>query len=218
MIVTAGFVLGLGLLTVGRLRSRKRPLAEAVADSPIGELEPGRFRITGRVVPLETTPSLVDGAPCVYVERAEYRTLGTTAVPLLREVAHGATCHPFYLEDESGRLLVDPATTVIDCATARADGGLTVERRLRAGEEVSLVASFRRAEGDREEGEGPYRNAGRRWEPVADDAGPPRLSHRTVDAPIVRPLDGATAFFSGAGAMMMVMASLLAFVLTFMTR
>jgi hypothetical protein len=217
-IVATALVAGATLLLWGRARARRGgSLREALPDCRIADLEVGRFRVTGRVVPIETSPSGVDGASCVYLERAEYQTVGTGFVPLLREVEHGAICHPFYLDDGTGRLYVDPATTLIECATATADGGLTAERRLRSGEEVVLRASFVPATGDVDEGgEGPYRTGARRWRAAADASGPPRLSHRVEDAMIRPPPDQLTAFLGGAGAMMVAMGALLAFVVAFM--
>jgi hypothetical protein len=192
-------------------------LEEALPDCRIADLEAGRFRVTGRVVPIETSRSWVDGAACVYLERAEYRTVGTGFVPLLREVEHGALCHPFYLDDGTGRLWVDPSTTLIDCATATADGGLTAERRLRSDEEVVLTATFVPSVGELDDGgDGPYRAGARQWQATADASGPPRLSHRTEDGMIRPPPDQLTAFLGGAGAMMVGMGALLAFVIAFM--
>ena len=215
--VAAALFGGVAMLVASRWRARRRRrVPEAVRDSAIADLEPGRFRVMGRVVPIETCRSAVDGADCVYAERAEYRSVGTGLVPLLREVEHGAVAFPFYLDDGTGRLLVDPARALIECATATADGGLTAERRVRAGEEVSLVATFAAVDADGEPGPGPYRAAARQWAPVADDAGPPRLSHRTEDAMVAPPPDDLTAFFGGIGAMMLLMGSLLAFVMGFL--
>ena len=213
-IVFGAFTIGASLLLLSKWRARDTSrIREAVRDCPIGEIEVGRFRIVGRVVPILTSRSLVDGSDCVYAERAEYRSVGSGLVPLLREVEHGATCHPFYLEDPTGRVHVDPASTMIECATATADGGLTAERRLRAGEEVSLVATFAPADdGVQEIGGGPYRARARRWVAVADGAGPPRLSHRTEESMVRAPPDGLTAFLGGVGAMMVLMGCLLAFV------
>lgn len=215
IIVAGAFGAGLMMLVWGRVRARAtHTLVEAVPDCTIAELEPGRYRLVGRVMALASTPSLVDGTDCVYAERAEYRTVGL--VPLLREVEHRAVCHPFFLDDGTGRLLVDPSRTLIDCATASADGGLTQERRLRAGEEVSLVATFEPCDAEIEEGDGPYRASARQWAPVADAAGPPKLSHRTHQGMVAAPPDDVTAFLGGAGAMMLAMGALLAFVMTFM--
>jgi hypothetical protein len=218
MVVAGSLGTGAALLLWCSARFRRKPpIEEAIRDCRIAELEVGRFRVVGRVMAIQCTPSLVDGTDCVYVERAEYRTVGSGYLPLLREVEHRAIAHPFYLEDESGRLLVDPAETVIECATATADGGLTAERRLRAGEEVSLMATFRSADVDLDGGEGPYRATARQWEPVPDMTGPPRLSHRTDEGMIRPPPDDAIAFLGGAGGILLVLGTALAFILWFFT-
>ena len=211
-----GCAVGAGamLLAWARLRALSRHrIEEALPECRIAELEPGRFRVIGRVVPIQTTPSGVDGADCVYLERAEYRSVGTGFVPLLREIEHAAVCHPFYLEDESGQLFVDPATTLIECARVTTDGGLSAERRLRAGEEVSLDAVFAPGDGGMDHHEGPYRANARRWTALADTNDPPRLSHRTERDMIGAPLDDVSGFLGGAGAIMMAMGILLAFVM-----
>lgn len=211
-------VMGIGvlMLIVARLRARPPALREALPECRIAELEPGRYRVCGRIVPMQTSPSAVDGVDCVYIERAEYQTVGT-GVPLLREVEHRAITHPFYLEDESGRIVVDPARTLIECARLTEDGGLTVERRLRAGEEVSLDATFALGEASDEEDRGPYRASARRFHPKPDELGPPRLSHVT-DADFVRlPIDGVSGFLGGAGAILLLTGGLLAFIVTFIT-
>ncbi|HJL14800.1 MAG TPA: hypothetical protein RMH99_04040 [Sandaracinaceae bacterium LLY-WYZ-13_1] len=215
--VAVALAAGIGLLLWGRARARSDgQLEEALPECRLVDLEPGRFRVTGRVVPITTTESAVDGAACVYVERAEYTTVGARFVPLMREVEHGASCHPFYLDDGTGRLWVDPATALIECATATADGGLTAERRLRSGEEVVLSASFEPSTGQLDdEGDGPYRASARKWRAVPDPSDPPRLSHRTEEGMVRPPPDELTAFLGGAGAMMVAMGALLAFVVAF---
>ncbi len=213
-LVAISVALGGALLAWGRARLRAgATLEEALPTCAIGELEPGRFRLVGRVVPIETTPSAVDGVPCVYAERADYE-MGVGLVPVLREVAHEAVAHPFFLEDASGRILVDPACALIDCGTAIGDAGLTAERRVRAGEEVALSASFARVD-ELDDLDGPYRASARRFRAVADETGPPRLSHRTEEGMVAPPPDEVTAFLAGAGALMMLIGGLLAFVLGF---
>jgi hypothetical protein len=176
------------------LRARaRRPLAEAARGRAISDLVPGRFRVTGRVVPLRTTASAIDGAPCVYIEHANYRTVGHDLVPLMREVDHGVVAHPFYLDDGTGRLLLDPAQAIVEAVTLSEDEGLTAELRLRAGEEIQLLATFERRPLDADAG--PYRGL-EGWVPVEDDAGPPLLTHRTEPG-MVRPVDDVGAFLTG---------------------
>ncbi len=206
MVVAVTLLGAVGLLGAARLRARfLRPIQEALATRTIGELSAGRFRVTGRIVPIRTVPSRIDESPCVFVEHAEYRTLGSTIVPLLREVEHTTVAHPFYLEDESGRLLVDPGRAAIEAVTVLEDEGLSAERRLRAGEEIELVATF--APRDAEADGGPYRASAVTWTPVDDVCGPPRLSYRTEPG-MVQPADDFTSFLHGAGVLLAFMSVL----------
>lgn len=209
-LVLAGVTGGLGLIFWSVRRARAPSVREAATHSSIAELGPGRFHVRGRVVPIHTTRSEVDGAPCVYVERARYAHVGAGLVPLLREIDHGYAAHRFFLDDGSGRVLVDPTETLIDCATASADGGLVAERRLRAGEEIELVACFRVADHSAAPDlmEGPYRAPAGSWEPGPDSVGPPRISYRTEEGMEAAALDDMSSFLRGAGVLTMSISAL----------
>ncbi len=114
------------------------PLAEAVPRSSIADLAPGRFAVHGRIVPIETEPSAIDAARCVFVERVQ-------AVPegLSRGLEHVRIAHRFFLEDETGRLEVDPERAHVEASTIGDESGRISERRLRAGEEIELVCEVR---------------------------------------------------------------------------
>lgn len=199
-LLLAGSSVGLGVGLLGWAHRRAHgPLPEAVPHRRIAELEEGRFRVAGRVVAEHVTPSPLDGADCVFFEHAEYRMLGSEAVPLMRQVDHRIVAHPFVLDDGTGRLRVDPAETDVEAVTLTEDHGLFAERRLRAGEEVELVASFRPRAVEREGG--PYRGRAVAWEAHADHLGRPRLSYRTEPG-MMRPIDEASAFLRGAGALL----------------
>lgn len=202
----AGVTSAIGLLLWARARARRlRPLPEALPACSVGELEVGRFRLTGRVVPIRVTASGIDGSPCVYMEHAEYRTVGSELVPLLRQVDYEVVAHPFYLDDGTGRILVDPAEAIVEAVTQVADAGLSAELRLRAGEEIELVASFQRAEVEAEGG--PYRVPHETWVPVVDDAGPPRVSFRTEPG-MVTPVDELSALLGGIGVMLLLLTAI----------
>lgn len=199
---------GAGLLGWAHARIRRAaPVPEAVARRSIRELTPGRYRLTGRVVPIQTTPSGIDRSPCVYVEHAEYRTVGSELVPLLREVERRVAAHPFHLDDGTGRLMVDPGRAFVDTVTLYEDEGLTAERRLRAGEEVELVASFRLRPGESDGG--PYRGSTRIWEAVGDECGPPRLGFEEEPSPIVA-VDDVTSLLRGLGVVLLVLSAVFA--------
>jgi hypothetical protein len=140
----------------------------------------------------------------VFVEHAEYQPVGSDLVPLMRETEHGTVAHPFYLDDGTGRLRVDPGEALVEAVTVFEDAGLSAERRLRDGEEVELVATFGPSAG--EHGGGPYRAGQQAWAPIADDCGPPRISYRTAPN-MVMPADETTAFLRGAGVLLLVVST-----------
>ena len=203
-------VSGLSLLFLARRRRLAvvRP-ADAAQRSAIADLERGRFKVTGRVVPIESTPSAVDGVPCVYLEHAEYKVFGSALVPVLREVAHRTRAHPFWLDDGSGRLFVDPSFARIDAVTLDADEGLTAERRLRAGEEIELVACFEPRERVAAAEDGPYRGRAVVWEAIDDLQCPPQISYRT-DSSMVLASDETVGFLRGLAGLMIAISLVIA--------
>ena len=207
ILVAVTVAAGLSLLAISRWRAgRLRPVLEGAPGRVVGELEAGRFRITGRVVPIHTSASLIDGSSCVFIERAEYRLVGSAFVPLLREIEHSLVGHPFYVDDGTGLVLVDPRDASIDAATLE-DDCLVAERRVRAGEQIELVAAFRAREVEQDGC--PYRANGPAWEAVEDGCGPPQISYRT-DPSMMQPMDDVTAFIRGAGAMLLILSAVFA--------
>jgi hypothetical protein len=200
-----------GLALIGWARRRAKlhfPIREAVSSRPIADLEAGRFRLSGQVVPIQTSESAIDGSPCVYLEQAEYRRVGSGLVPLLREVEHRIHAHLFYLEDGSGRLLIDPRDAAIEAVTLFEEHGLIAERRLRAGEQVELVATFQRRQVEADGG--PYRASALAWEPVEDACGPAQITYRT-EPDMVVPADDVTSLLRGVGAMLMMISAVFGF-------
>jgi hypothetical protein len=124
--------------------------------------------VRGRIVPFETVPSAIDDARCVYVLRASV----DPEQGVLRDVAHELRAFPFRVEDGTGAIEVDPACAVVDAPASLGDAGLVVEQRLRAGEEVDVVARFRPCA----RGSAPYRGAGILFEPMPDESDPPRVT------------------------------------------
>ena len=186
------------------MRARQlRPVREGAPTRPVGDLEPGRFRIVGKVIPTTTTQSTLDGLECVFVEHAEYVSVHAT---VRRETEHTIASHPFFVDDGSGRAFIDPASAIVDAVTLWEDGGLTGERRVRAGEEIEVVATF--AKVDVEEDGGPYRGSARVWSAVDDAYGPPKISYRTQPE-MVMPTDDLTAFLRGAGVIMAAVSGLI---------
>lgn len=172
-VLTAGGVVS-SALVLWSARARRPPLEDGARLRTIAALGEGCFRVRGRVVALETTTSAIDGARCVYVLRGSV----DPDEGVLREVTHELIAHAFRVYDGTGSIEVDPRAAHVDAPAVHGDAGLVVEHRLRAGEEVEVVASFRPCA----RGCAPYRGAGPLLEPVPNADDPPRV------APLLEPL------------------------------
>ena len=168
-------------------------IGEAVRTSDIADLREGRFRVVGRIVSDHVVESPVDGAACVFYEHADYVPAGVGSKLLIKESQRWSEGVPFYLDDGTGRVRVDPALLHIEAAMLVEDAGLTAERRLRLGEEVELVGSFAMREVDT-----PYRQNAREWCSVDDVSGAPTLTYRTL-AGMEQPANEVAVFLRAAG-------------------
>lgn len=111
----------------------------------IGAARDGFVKIKGRVVATTTEMSYYDRIPCVALALEHYE---------VREGIHGAKrvlmrsekwLHPFFIEDETGRIQLDPKHTRIDYVRQGTDYESTIEEHsLRVGETVFLLAEVRR--------------------------------------------------------------------------
>lgn len=184
---------------------RARPPQEIVESRHVTDLTEGRFRVVGRIGAMQTVSSAVDASPCVYVDVSEFRTFGGGA--LAQEVVREIRATPFLVDDGTGLVWVDPREAEIEAVTVQEDLGLTAERRLRVGEEVEVVGTFRRLEVESEGG--PYRGVSSVWSVGADAHGAPRVSYRT-EPEMVSAGDELAAFFRGAGVLLVAAGSLIA--------
>ncbi|MHC4884859.1 MAG: GIDE domain-containing protein [Planctomycetota bacterium] len=118
LVLGLGAILGLGVMPaigVSMLRKRKRilqtPLTKAHA------LQPGMVACKGTVKPLIPTTSPFSGVDCVYyecnAERMRINDKGRVE-KIWDELYGGKTEFPFYLEDETGRVMVDPNGAHLD--------------------------------------------------------------------------------------------------------
>ncbi|MCU0677948.1 MAG: E3 ubiquitin ligase family protein [Myxococcota bacterium] len=183
---------------------RARPPQEIVESRHVSDLAEGRFRVVGRIGAMQTVSSAVDASPCVYVDVSEFRSFGGA---LAQEVVREVRATPFLVDDGTGLVWVDPREAEIEAVTVQEDLGLTAERRLRVGEEVEVVGTFRRLEVESEGG--PYRGVSSVWSVGSDAHGAPRVSYRT-EPEMVLAGDELAAFFRGAGVLLVAAGSLIA--------
>ncbi len=136
------------------------------------------------------------------LEGAEYRAVLSDLLPVMRQVGHVSESHPFFVDDGTGRVLVDPSRAHVDALVLRADEGLLVERRLRAGEDVEVVSDFELKPTSVDGG--PYRADSMLWTAVDDGANAPTrvaLSSEHLSTGLTVPDDSVT-LLRGLGAML----------------
>ena len=189
------------------LRSRRRRPVAPLATREIASLDEGRHRVVGRIVAMRELPSAVDGSACVFVDVVELQAYGAA---VCREVFREIRATPFFVDDGTGLLLVDPREAEVEAVAVQEDLGLTTERRLRVGEEVEVVGRFQRVEVESDGG--PYRGASVVWGVSGDGEGPLRISYRT-EPEMVLPGDEVAAFFRGAGVLLVAAGALIALLL-----
>ncbi len=107
----------------------------------------GLVKIKGKIVPSATEMSYYDRVACVALELEHYE---------IRDGLNGAKrvllraekwLHPFFIEDETGRVQIEPKLTRIDYVRQGTDYESTIEEHsLRAGETVFLLANVRRTD------------------------------------------------------------------------
>jgi hypothetical protein len=113
------------------------PIAEAPGQ--------GLVKLVGTVGGLVTQTSYYHRVPCVALELHHYEVVdgvnGPRRVLVRKERFH----HGFWIEDETGRIGVDPAQVRIDFEVEGGDLESTVEEhRIRVGERVAVLAEVRR--------------------------------------------------------------------------
>lgn len=156
-------VIGTGVILVGAWLLRipwrsARRLAAMVRTRtrPVGDVEPGRVEVQGKVVSAgETVEGSLTSDEAVVTEYRRTRsgepgTASTLSLPLPQQLTPNSlnrvAAAPFYLEDETGRVLVDAACADLrlnaDAKTgSTARGTREVESRLEPGDDVYVLGT-----------------------------------------------------------------------------
>lgn len=110
-----GVAVGCGLFGYGfRLWHRKR-LIEDVPTAKIRSMPLGRVEIAGRAREKELLEAPISGVPCVFFRYQVEEEVGSGRHRRWRTVARGDSSEtPFYVEDETGRVRVDPAGATLE--------------------------------------------------------------------------------------------------------
>jgi len=107
--LTLGIVGGIGLLIWGWLVHQRKRLIESIPTSTIRSLALGLVEISGRAQPEESLlASPFGGLPCVFYTYTVEERAGSDKHARWETIAKGTSEQPFFVSDETGRVLVVP--------------------------------------------------------------------------------------------------------------
>lgn len=131
---------------LGPMTLREARLLARMPVTPIADARGGMVKVVGVVGAAITATSYYHRVPCAALELMHYDVVDAKGGPrrvLLRTERH---VHPFWIEDESGRVAIDPDRVRLDYEVEGADLASTIEeRRIRVGERVAVLGHIQRA-------------------------------------------------------------------------
>ncbi len=110
-----GFFGGLYIFYMGFKNLRKKQLIENTPTSKVRSIAMGQVEVIGAALPFENPiKSPFTNTPCVYYRWAveEYRRSKNSSY--WAEIAKGASKNRFYLQDDTGKVLIDPEGAEVD--------------------------------------------------------------------------------------------------------
>lgn len=184
----------LGALTLADVRA-----LETLAPTPIAHAQRGLVKIVGTVGCETPVPSLYGSGytPLAAREVRHYDVVATKAGArrVLARVERAG--HAFWIEDDTGRLPIDPEKVRIDYEVEGADTeSLLEEHRLRVGERVAVIGVVRR---EASLGAHPLRRSARHMDQALVFEQPPVVTWRTEPEvyPRMLPPAGGVALSAG---------------------
>jgi hypothetical protein len=131
---------------LGPMTAREARLLAQLPVTPIAQAQQGLVKLSGRVVGSVTERSYYHRIPCVALQLDHYEVRDTINGPRRLLLRSEKKLHPFFVEDETGRVAVHPSSARIDFEREGTDLESTIEEhRLRDGETVVILAEVRRS-------------------------------------------------------------------------
>jgi hypothetical protein len=131
---------------LGPMTAREARRLASMPVTPIHQAQPGYVKLSGVVVGELTERSYYHRVPCVALQLDHYEVRDSVNGPRRLLIRSEKKLHPFFIEDETGRVAVDPRVARIDYEVEGTDLESTIEEhRLRAGETVIVLAEVRRS-------------------------------------------------------------------------
>lgn len=144
-VATAGSVVQHYRRQLGPMTLAEARLLRELPITPIAQCRDGVVKIVA-TLGCDTPVASMNGAvPTAVREVHYYDVVGRGARAHKALVRVDRTVHPFWIEDDSGRISLDPAQCRIDFETDGTDGeSMVEEHRLRLGERVAIIGEVRR--------------------------------------------------------------------------
>lgn len=127
---------------LGPMTVREARLLASMPRTSIAHARPGMVKLMGHVGAATTVQSYYQRVDCVALELHHYEVVDSVSGPRRVLVRKDLDPRPFWIEDETGRMFIDPAKVRIDYEIEGGDLDSTIEEhRLRAGEQVAVLGS-----------------------------------------------------------------------------
>lgn len=131
---------------LGPMTPREARLLAKMPVTPIAQARSGLVKLAGRVIGSVTERSYYHRVPCVALQLDHYEVRDGVNGPRRILIRSEKKLHPFFVEDETGRVAVDPTHARIDFEREGTDLESTIEEsRLVDGETVVILAEVRRS-------------------------------------------------------------------------
>lgn len=131
---------------LGPMTVREARLLASLPSTPIAEAAgAGLVKLVGTVGALANETSYYHRVPCAVLELHHYTVVDSGQGPRRVLVRKESRLHPFWIEDGSGRIGVDPARVRIDFDVEGSElDSMVEEHRIRVGERVAVLGHVRR--------------------------------------------------------------------------
>lgn len=183
---------------LGPMSVREARLIAQLPTTPIGLAKNGLVKLVGTVGGDTSVTSYYDRVPCAVLELLHYEVVDSARGSRRMLVKRERHVQPFWIEDETGRVPIDPAHARLDYEVEGTDLESTIEEhRLRLGERVVLLGMVRRGGPQLSQ---PMRTAStNRADPLAFE-GPPLVTWRSEPEvyPRLLPPTGGVALSLGS--------------------
>jgi hypothetical protein len=183
---------------LGPMSVREARQLASLPITPIAHARQGLVKLLGVVGASTTETSYYHRCACAVLELHHYQVLDTTSGPRRVLIRKETRLNPFWIEDETGRMAIDPTLARIDYEVEGSDLESTIEEhRIRVGERVAILGVVRRSGPQLTQ---PMRAASTNFDQGLEFVGQPLITWRSEPEvyPRLSPPPGGVALSAGS--------------------